>query len=61
MKSQTTHAGRKAQASLRDTFHGAALIDANGREVPITESMVQKACQSLEAQWRYPLTLHSAN
>ena len=29
-------------------FHGAAVIDKNGQEVPITEEMVQKACSKLE-------------
>lgn len=31
-----------------NNFHGAAVIDEKGREVPITEDMVQKACQSLQ-------------
>lgn len=26
-------------------FHGAAIIDENGKEVPITETMVQQACE----------------
>ena len=25
-------------------FHGAALIDEDGNEIPITESMVKEAC-----------------
>jgi len=29
-------------------FHGAAIIDENGREIPITEAMVQKACKQLQ-------------
>ncbi len=37
-------------------FHGAAIIDDSGREVPITEDMVQNACQSLEKCWFYPET-----
>jgi len=36
------------------TFNGAALIDAQGREIPITEQMIQKACESLENAWSYP-------
>lgn len=28
-------------------FHGAALIDDNGREIPITEAMVQNAISDL--------------
>jgi hypothetical protein len=27
---------------------GGALIDAQGREIPITEGMVQQACEQLE-------------
>ena len=27
---------------------GGSIIDAQGREVPITESMIQTACQELE-------------
>lgn len=29
-------------------FHGAAIIDNEGREVPITEEMVKQACEELE-------------
>ena len=35
----------KAQAT---DFHGAALIDEDGNEIPITEDMVQDACHTLE-------------
>ncbi|MGS2722239.1 PA1571 family protein [Porticoccus sp. GXU_MW_L64] len=28
-------------------FNGAAILDQNGQEVPITEEMVQDACQEL--------------
>ena len=37
-------------------FHGAAIIDASGREIPITEKMVQEACQKLEKTWQFPIT-----
>jgi hypothetical protein len=30
-------------------FHGAAIIDKDGKEVPITEEMVQRACSELES------------
>lgn len=36
-------------------FHGAALIDDNGREIPITEAMIREACEALEDQWHYPV------
>ncbi|MFC5696338.1 PA1571 family protein [Pseudomonas sp. GCM10022186] len=29
---------------------GGAIIDAQGREIPITESMIQRACQELHKQ-----------
>lgn len=28
-------------------FHGAAIIDSQGREIAITEAMIQEACQRL--------------
>jgi hypothetical protein len=36
-------------------FHGAALIDEQGREVPITEDMIRRACETLEHRWQYPV------
>ncbi|MDP3814253.1 PA1571 family protein [Pseudomonas sp.] len=35
---------------------GGFLIDAQGREVPITESMIQRACSELEKSWVTPAT-----
>lgn len=32
-------------------FHGASIIDDNGEEIPITENMVRKACDSFIKQW----------
>lgn len=29
-------------------FHGATVIDEDGKETPITEEMVQRACSELE-------------
>lgn len=29
-------------------FHGAAIIDGEGHEIPITEEMVKEACDKLE-------------
>jgi len=40
--------------SQQNAFNGAALIDAQGREIPITEQMVQQACERLETIWTYP-------
>ncbi|AMB85724.1 multifunctional fatty acid oxidation complex subunit alpha [Pseudomonas agarici] len=33
---------------------GCAVIDAAGREIPITEEMIQKACRELEPQLDKP-------
>ncbi|MET1076453.1 MAG: PA1571 family protein [Pseudomonas sp.] len=30
---------------------GGAVIDAQGREIPITERMIQRACRELEKVW----------
>lgn len=40
------HSSRTAS---RD-FHGAALIDENNREIPITEDMIVKALRLLEQE-----------
>jgi hypothetical protein len=32
-------------------LNGAALIDAQGMEVPITEEMIRQALESMEASW----------
>lgn len=39
----------------KSDFNGAAVIDEQGREVPITEAMIQQACEKLAKSWRYPL------
>lgn len=31
---------------------GGAIIDADGREIPITEQMVQQACLELDRFWQ---------
>ena len=35
-------------------FHGAAIIDENGNEIPITEDMIQDACRELSSAWLFP-------
>lgn len=46
-------------------FNGAAVIDANGREIPITESMIQQALNRAQANeassYSYLHLVHSAN
>lgn len=44
------HATDSAQL---ETNHGA-VIDPRGREIPITESMIQQACSELDKQWVKP-------
>lgn len=34
-------------------FHGA-VVDEQGREIPITEAMIQHACKVLEHSWPSP-------
>lgn len=36
------------ETSQEVDFHGAAVIDEKGREIPITEEMIQKACEELD-------------
>lgn len=31
---------------------GGSIIDAEGREIPITEQMIQQACRELEQRWQ---------
>lgn len=31
---------------------GGSIIDADGREIPITEQMIQQACRELEQRWQ---------
>lgn len=33
---------------------GAAIIDERGNEIPITEAMVQRACDELSRSWLFP-------
>ena len=35
-------------------FNGAAIIDEHGNEVPITEEMIQAACNELKNAWLFP-------
>lgn len=47
-----TDPGRTAKETSAEIpevdFHGAAIIDENGNEVPITETMIKEACEKLE-------------
>ncbi|WP_438952247.1 PA1571 family protein [Porticoccus sp.] len=46
---------KSAKAATTPDFHGAALIDDNGREIPITEDMVQNAFSDLGQKTDQPL------
>lgn len=35
-------------------FQCAVLLDEDGREIPITEEMIAKACDELMKQWHFP-------
>ena len=40
----------KTTDNLEQDFHGAAIISEDGKELPITEDMVQDACHKLEPE-----------
>ncbi len=42
------NATQHPEASARQLPVGGFVIDAEGREVPITEDMIQRACSELE-------------
>lgn len=48
MTTKKENSEKKMQDDLKPDFHGAAIIDNEGREVPITEEMVKQACEDLE-------------
>ncbi len=35
-------------------FQAAALLDEQGREIPITEEMIVQACDELMKLWQFP-------
>lgn len=41
-------------------FQAAALLDENGREIPITEEMIMQACDELMKQWQFPVRKSAA-
>ena len=49
-----------SQASSRREFNGAALVDEQGREIPITEATILRACRELEQAWHYPTPARKA-
>ncbi|MCH2556947.1 MAG: hypothetical protein MK005_06565 [Alcanivorax sp.] len=49
-----------SQGSSRREFNGAAVVDEQGREIPITEAMILRACRELEQAWHYPTPARKA-
>lgn len=47
-----TSAAAQDSTLTRQALRGGALIDARGREIPITESMIQRACRELEQHYQ---------
>lgn len=45
---------RQSANNQNNHLQGAALIDAAGREIPITEEMIRRACEDLDQRWQYP-------
>lgn len=45
---------RNPRAADAPVGWGAALIDDQGNEVPITESMIRRACEELSRTWTFP-------
>lgn len=48
MKAQTLTSKRQSLAHKPQRPVGGAFIDSQGREIPITEGMINLACQALE-------------
>lgn len=48
MGMQKTASAPQHNTLTRQARLGGAFIDARGREIPITESMIQRACRDLE-------------
>jgi sugar (pentulose or hexulose) kinase len=43
-----------SSSRLQQAFNASYLVDAHGREVQITEHMIQNACQALRQRCRRP-------
>lgn len=54
---QVVEMNKKYDNNLFDlqAFHGATLLDEQGREIPITEEMIVNACDELMKQWHFPI------
>ncbi len=46
-----SHEKIRTKSEFNKEFNGAAIIDDQGNEVPITEAMVQHALKAMEGNW----------
>ena len=44
----------RSEPAQEPDFHGAAIIDEQGREIPITENMIRSAIEQLDRNWQAP-------
>lgn len=53
MNPATARQAMETTEALKDCRHlnGAAIIDAQGHETPITEEMIRKALESIDERW----------
>nr|WP_177326835.1 PA1571 family protein [Pseudomonas sp. ML96] len=58
MKAQQQSPQTRSNPSNPQQPVGGSIIDAQGREVPITEQMIQQACQALDKSWQTPHHWH---
>ena len=54
MKAQQQSPQSQSKPSNPPQPLGGAIIDAEGREIPITEQMIQQACRELDKAWQAP-------
>ena len=40
--------------AVKNQFNGGAIVDEQGNETPITETMIQHACSVLTDSWKFP-------
>ncbi|PVZ64988.1 PA1571 family protein [Pelagibaculum spongiae] len=53
-KGKTASATPEELDAVETEVFGAAIVDEDGNEVPITDKMIKKACNELDKQWTYP-------
>ncbi|MGD8559585.1 MAG: hypothetical protein PVG89_14520 [Gammaproteobacteria bacterium] len=59
---QSQNQQRQLPTRRRSTnFNGGAIIDPDGREIPITESMLQKAFNDLISAWEHAHQRRTSN